>query len=935
MRPLTFLVLAVAVASLSPPLPAARGDDADEPLVCDQSLRMGTLDNGLRWVVARHANPAGRIAIWLHVGTGSLNETDGQRGIAHFLEHMAFNGSENFPPGSVVPYFQALGLRFGSDQNAFTNYFETTYQLALPDAEPKTIGKAMLFFSDVAGRLSLLPQEIDDERQIILEEKRARGGGATRIRELIAERLTPGSTYGRRLPIGVEEQIRAFTEADFRDYWSRWYVPSAMTVIAVGDADPAAVVEQIGASFGTLPKRPREAPREAGVQPSMGRRALVATDPEITTCDVSFVRVAPPRPPSTMLSRWRSDLVETLGARAFGRRLQRLTASGKASFLAGDASIRDSNAMTTYRVHARAVPRQWRRNLADLGDALQTARLHGFGEREIAAVSEQMLADADEAVDREPTLPARDLVTRINGAVGRDEPILSAQQRRDLMARLLPTIGAGEVSAAFAGSFDTTNGVFLLEMASNASPPTEEEYLAAAAAAFDVTPQAQAEDDRAETLLEAAPPGGKVAEEALDSASGVWSAWLDNGVRLHHRFMDVRRHEVTVTITLAGGTIEETADDRGISDAAALAWKRPSAGKLTNEQVRDLLVGKKVHTSAASGEDTMTLTLSGDPADLEEGLKLAFLLLTEPNVESRALGGWQQSERQAIASRSLSAVSALAETVADSIFPRDEVRTKPLGAEQLKRLSSGAAQAFLRRLVAQAPIEVAIVGDMLREDAAALAVRYLGALPPRPRISEATLADRRRIARPAGPLSASRLLDVTTREATVLAGFFGPDPKDGDDARLLQLAARILSTRMTQAIREQKQLVYSIRANLRPSVLPGYAMFSAQAPTDPAKAAALADAIEEIYDGFAKDGPSGEEMTVAKRQLANQIAEDSVSPAWWSGLLATLDYRGLGLERALSARGAYERFTQRQVREAFARWYVPQNRYRFVVKPKD
>src|SRR5262250_1741714 len=183
-------------------LPAARAaSPSDEKLPVDPALVMGTLSNGLSYIIRQHKNPEGRVSIWLHVASGSLNETDATRGLAHYLEHMAFNGSANFPPGSVVPFFQSLGLAFGRDQNAFTSFDQTTYQLTLPGGGRDVLDKGMLFMSDVAGRLSLATREIDAERQIILEEKRSRASARQRVQDRLYERLAPESTLGRRLPI--------------------------------------------------------------------------------------------------------------------------------------------------------------------------------------------------------------------------------------------------------------------------------------------------------------------------------------------------------------------------------------------------------------------------------------------------------------------------------------------------------------------------------------------------------------------------------------------------------------------------------------------------------------------------------------------------------------------------------------------------------------
>src|SRR5438477_1788158 len=179
----TFLVLLLAAALWLPPGAAATAAPAAERLPTDPALVTGTLSNGLTYIIRPHRNPEGRVSIWLHVASGSLNETDSTRGLAHYIEHMAFNGSANFAPGSVVPFFQSLGLAFGRDQNAFTSFDQTTYQIALPGNRRELLEKGMLFMSDVALRLRLDPAEIDAERQIILEEKRARAGAQQRVQD--------------------------------------------------------------------------------------------------------------------------------------------------------------------------------------------------------------------------------------------------------------------------------------------------------------------------------------------------------------------------------------------------------------------------------------------------------------------------------------------------------------------------------------------------------------------------------------------------------------------------------------------------------------------------------------------------------------------------------------------------------------------------------
>jgi zinc protease len=230
---------------------------------------------------------------------------------------------------------------------------------------------------------------------------------------------------------------------------------------------------------------------------------------------------------------------------------------------------------------------------------------------------------------------------------------------------------------------------------------------------------------------------------------------------------------------------------------------------------------------------------------------------------------------------------------------------------------------------------VAVVGDIDRETATRLVTQYLGALPARPRIGDKTLSALRVIARPPGPLSVSESVDTLTPQGAVLAGFFGADFRDVRDTRLLTMAARVLTTRMTKTIREEKQLVYSIGASLEPGlVYPGFGLFASAAPTDPGKAPALAAAVEEMYAAFAKDGPTPDELAVVKKQMANLLDELMKTPDFWLGRLGTLEYRGLTLDDLVEGPAQYQGFTAQEIQQTFARHDRPESRFRFVITPR-
>jgi zinc protease len=925
-----------------------------QPLPTDPRLVRGELENGLQYVVLKHPRPEGRAELRLLVRTGSLNERDTQRGLAHYLEHMAFNGTANFPPGSVVGYFESIGMRFGADLNASTGMDQTVYQLSLPRVDEATIGKGLLFLSDVALRQSLLQEEIERERRIILNEKMSRSSAGQRLGEYVLQRIAPGSLVGERITIGTEESIRGVQRPDFVDYYERWYVPSNMAVVVVADAPEWPIVEQVRRAFADGKRTARPAPQDPRITPYSGSFGIVATDPEIETASIQVARLLPAVPPTTTEAEYRRDLVVSLGTGAFNRRMGAKISRGGTPFLSAGAGVSSFfRSGLAPQARCSGKPDQWREMLAALGAEVQRARLHGFTAREVDDVRAERLSSAEEAVRTEGTRPASIVVRMLTARLGDEEPILSAQQELDLLRRLLPTITPEEVSRAFAEHFEPVNVAFVVQLPSSAAAPTEAELVSLGTAALAARPEAEAEGARATALLAEVPKGAAPVEASEHAASGVWSAWLPNGVRVHHRAMDAQKDQVTVTITLAGGTIQETAANRGITSAAEVAWSRPATSRLSSTDIRDLMTGKKARLmgggmfgggggrggrggggGGGGGLDTLVLRIAGSPEDLEPAMQLAYLMLTDPVIEPAAFEQWRTRQLQQVEAREKSPAGAFATLLAEALYPAGESRLRPLTAEQVNAVTLEAAQGWLRTLIAGAPIEVSIVGDLPRDRAVELASRYLGSLPARERIGPGTLEALRHVERPPGPVVKERTIGTRTNQAIVRAGFFGPEAADLASVRAMELAARIISTRMVRIVREERNLVYSIGAAYQPSrSLPGYGMFSAGAPAEPGNADALAATIREIFDDFARGGPSEEELAVAKRQIATELERTMKEPAFWAGLTQALDYRGQRLDDAVGAPAAFEAITGAEVRGVFARYCKPEGMVTVVLRP--
>jgi zinc protease len=895
----------------------------------------GKLENGVTWIYREHNNPPGKMALMMHVRTGSLNESDAQKGLAHFIEHMSFNGSEHFPPGKLVPYFESIGMQFGADLNAFTSFDETAYMLFTPDTTTNQIDRALTVLSDYAFRDSLLVTEIDKERGVVLEESRTGKGAFQRIRDKLWPELFAGSRFATRLPIGEDNILANAKKEEFVDFYNTWYRPSNITVVLVGDAKAEPMIPLIKKWFGDA--KPAAAARtEMGPEfkPFKEPRAIVVTDPEMAYCQVEMLNIRPGRPPTTTVPQWRTSQVEGLASWIISRRFDDRVKKGIASYRNANAYVSDffhDGLLITGSANGEA--KDWAKMLDEMIVEVTRAREFGFTERELALAKRESMANAERTVRTEPTENARGLISQIVSSVNEREPMLSAQQELELHQKLLPSITVAEVSASFKEHFAPGSFAYVLTMSGKdpSAVPSREAVFNAATAALAKKAEPLKDDASALTLLEKEPKPGKVVQSVMEKDLGITSIWLENGVRVHHRYMDYKKDSFSVSIALAGGDIEETVTNKGVTSIASLAVNEAATHRLNSSAIRDLMTGKNIGVYAGGGGDTFTLYVSGSPRDLEAGLELAHALLTDGIVEDSAFSNWKLSTLQSIEQRQRMPAAKAGEAWSE-LTSGGDVRQMPLTKEHVEALSVAKGQAWFERL-SRAPMEVAVVGDIHLADALPLVEKYLGSLPKRSRNAD-HLKALRNLNRQTGPLARQVEVDTETPQAVARAGFIGCEGRNTSDRRALELAANILTSRLVKRIREDESLVYSISASSAPAwVYVDAGQFSSGAPCNPANAPKVAEEIHEMFQAMADKGPTAEELENAKKQIDNHLETGMREPYYWEGILRAHDLQGRNLSEEKDARKLIAQYTVEQVQAAFKKYYVPARQLRVIATP--
>jgi zinc protease len=435
--------------------------------------------------------------------------------------------------------------------------------------------------------------------------------------------------------------------------------------------------------------------------------------------------------------------------------------------------------------------------------------------------------------------------------------------------------------------------------------------------------------------LEQAPQPGTIVEQTRFAPLGVTQATLSNNVRLHYRFMDFKKDHVTVTITLAGGAIRESADQRGLTEVATLALSTPATSRLSSTDIRDIMTGKKVTVEGRMTDDSVVLSVSGTPEDLEDGLRLAHVLLQDARIEPASVALWKDQRLQDLAA-ARTRIGTRAREAAALVTSGNDPRRAPLTpAEVTTRADTiAAAQTWLNGLLRSAPMEVAIVGDIPESRALELATTYIGSLPPRPR-SDPALAPLRQVAGFTGPLERALDVETITPRAQPILLWRCADWQDVRGRRLISIASLILERRVRQALREERGLTYSAHVYAQPSkAYPGTSALYVEFTTDPEKASEAAALVKSVVERFAAEGPTDAEMDTVHKQLQNDLGTTYKEPRFWVNVLADLEYHSTKLEDLEGAIEKYLAFSKDEVAAELRKTVVPERFAVIMARPK-
>lgn len=899
----------------------------------DPRIRKGVLDNGLTYYVLHQARPERRAQLWLGVDTGSVMENEDQLGLAHFVEHMAFNGTENFEKMAIVNYLESIGMQFGPDVNAYTSFDETVYMLQLPTDDGQAMAKGLAILREWAGRVTFDAKEVDNERGVVLEEWRLGRGAFRRILDKQYPVLFKGSKYASRLPIGKKHIIETAPRDTLVRFYEDWYRPDLMAVVAVGDFDVDAMEKDIIERFGDL-KKPAKARSRAAVEVPRHKETLVSieTDPEMPRTTVSIYNKFPHRPERTV-GDYRRIIAEGLYHSMLNARFDEIGQGPDAPFVYAGSST--SSIVRTADAFVRvAMVKEGRLDDALLSLSAEVARVerHGFTAGELARAKTELLRGYQRSVVERDKKESRELAAEILRNYFEDELMPGVEFELELVERFLPTITVDELNLLARKWSGEDNRVVWISGPEKMKKPTEASVLALIDS-VDKQGLAPYEDAvSAAPLMADKPVAGKVVGERTIPEIGATEWKLSNGATVVLKPTDFKNDEVRWTAFSPGGhSLVPDAD----FDTARFASSIVASGGVASfdkVQLQKMLKGKVVSVRTWIGELEEGAWGSASPRDLETMMQLLHLRFTAPRVDEGAFEAWRSGKLEFVRNRRLSPERAFFEDMG-SFLSRDHLRRKPVTPETLDRIDLGKAhEIYKERFSDASDFTFVLVGNIDLPSVKPLVESYIASLP----------ANKRKESwKDVGvklPRGVKRYQAKQGKEpkSYVYVAFHGRQKWSRDAANDLDMLTEVLRIRLREVLREDMGGVYSAQVwgaiSRRPRTERMVGIFFGCAPENVEK---LRRAVFDEIGAIRKKGIGDDYIEKVKNLRTRTHQTDIKENNYWTRELARAWRFGDDPNKILEYQELIDRVSARRVKAA-ARKFARKNQYVIgVLRPED
>ncbi len=897
-RRLTLRFAVLLIAGLTLALGGCRGSSnpiavtpvaAGAPSIpLDPAVRTGVLDNGLTWYVRVNSEPQQRAELRLVIDAGSLQEDDDQLGLAHFVEHMAFNGTRHFEKQQIIDFFEGIGMRFGADLNAYTSFDETVYSITVPTDDRETVGQALLVLEDWAHGVSFEDEEIEKERGVVLEEWRSGRGAAARIRDEQFPILFRGSRYAERLPIGDPEVIRSFEPEVLRRYYRDWYRPELMSIVAVGDFDGDWMETEIRERFGGIPRR--DSPRERVEWPVPAHEETlfaIATDPEVTTTQVGvYYKLDKTR--VVDLPSLRESMVEQLYHALINSRLAEIRQQPSPPFLyafsGAGAFTRARNVVSQMAgVEEGGVDR----GLEALLLEIERVDRFGFQQSELDRVRENYLRGIEQALRERDKQKSVGFAAQLVQLFLVDAPAPALDWYVAQAQEMLPGIQLEEVNRRASSWITEHDRVITYTGPADESSATitEEELLAIFARAESAEIAPWVDRTREGPLVADRPAGGHVVERGFVEELGASWVRMSNGALVVMKPTEFKNDEILLQGFSPGGNSQFTDEDLVSGMYATSALGAGGLGSFDLIELQKALTGKVARVSPSIAAYEESIGGRASPEDLETMFQLVWLWFTEPRADHAAFTSWIE--------RSVAAVENRMDDPQAQFFERwnrelygDHPRLRLVDVETLRAIDlDRARELYLERFSDAGDFTFVIVGNFDPLQIEGDLATWIGGLPA---------TGRQESPRDVGPYPLDRTHEFTLASGLEPKGlvrlqFHGPADASLENRQALAALVDVLRIRLREVLREDMGGTYGVSVSGTIARRPReYANATIAFGCAPEKIDELiASTLEEI-ESIQRDGISDDVLDKVKESQLRSFELTVRENSYWLSVLTSV-----------------------------------------------
>ncbi|HEU4373999.1 MAG TPA: insulinase family protein [Telluria sp.] len=916
---------------------AFAGIRLSDPIPVGPQVRMGKLANGLTYYIQKNGKPEKKLELRLVVKAGSVLEDDDQQGLAHFIEHMAFNGSTNFKKHELVSYLQSIGVKWGADLNAYTSFDETVYILPIPTDKRANVDKGFTVLEDWAHGLTLNNAAIDKERDIILDESRQGKGAGDRMNKVLMPKFYNGSRYAQRLPIGLDATLKSFKPAALKRFYRDWYRPDLMAVVVVGDIEPADAEKLVVAHFAGLKNPSHERPRPVTPIPvRAATEALVVTDKEASGNAVLIRYPVRETHDHFSFADMREKMIGALFGAMLGQRLGELTQQANPPFMGGSSGLGPlTSRYEAYTASASLGKDGAAPAIAALVQENARARQFGFSAAELERTKKNLLRLFERAYSERDKTDSRSYVAEYIRNFLEQEEIPGVENEYNYARELVPGISLAEVNAYARKTIPVDTAKLVVYMGSNKAEtpvPTSAQLLAWADAAAKAKVTPRDEKAVAASLMDKPPAPGSIVAESTDKALGLTKLTLSNGVKVILKPTDFSNDQVLLGASRFGGQTQFGEQDIVNARYANAVVSTMGLNDMSPIEVRKVLAGKAASVSLGFSQYNDNISGSAGAADVETMLQILYLRFTgvrrDEDLYKSFLGKQVEGARNVMAQPE----AVFQDTLLSTLFDNNPWVARPPRPEDFSRLSLDRSIAIYKQRFASAKgLTFVMVGSFDIAKIKPLIATYLASLPtPNLPITVKDVG-----VRPVAGVVKKDVFSGSEAKSLVSINFSGPAAYSVEESLRFQALLDVMNIRITDVLREKLALIYGggMEGSMNRTPYEHFAI-GVSVPTGPANVDKVIAATFAEIAQMKEQGPSAADLDKVKQNWIQVHRKSMRENGYWQGRLMSSVLYGTDPALILSYEQRVAALSAQDIKDAARRYFNLNNYVQVVLYPE-